>query len=95
MAYEKSTVTHKTFKTSNSYTLQLIFKIMLSQSSNYFQAKEELNSASISQNSYKSIIHIYNEKLNEEMNRSLSLEQEKIHWENEYKLLCKKKESVS
>lgn len=28
------------------------------------------------------------------MNRSLSLEQEKIHWENEYKLLCKKKENV-
>jgi len=68
---------------------------MFSQSLNYFQAKEELNSASISQNSYKSIIHVYNEKLNEEMNRSLSLEQEKIHWENEYKLLCKKKESVS
>ncbi|CAI6359702.1 unnamed protein product [Macrosiphum euphorbiae] len=58
------------------------------------QAKEELNSASISQNSYKSIIHVYNEKLNEEMNRSLSLEQEKIHWENEYKLLCKNKESI-
>jgi len=29
------------------------------------------------------------------MNRSLSLKQEKIHWENEYKLLCKKKEIVS
>lgn len=68
---------------------------MFSQSTNYFQAKEELNSASISQNSCKSIIQVYNEKLNEEMNRSLSLEQEKIHWENEYKLLCKKKESVS
>ncbi|KAL5237924.1 hypothetical protein ACI65C_005334 [Semiaphis heraclei] len=59
------------------------------------QAKEELNSASISQNSYKSVIHVYNEKLNEEMNRSLSLEQEKNRWENEYKLLCKKKEIVS
>ncbi|KAF0736578.1 TTKRSYEDQ domain-containing protein, partial [Aphis craccivora] len=58
------------------------------------QAKEELNSPSISQNSYKSIIQVYNEKLNEEMNRSLSLEQEKIHWENEYKLLCKKKENI-
>ncbi|XP_015368349.1 PREDICTED: uncharacterized protein LOC107164873, partial [Diuraphis noxia] len=59
------------------------------------QAKEELNSTSISQNSYESIIHVYNEKLNEEINRSLSLEQEKMHWENEYKLLCKKKEIVS
>lgn len=29
------------------------------------------------------------------MNRSLSLEQEKIHWANEYKFLCKKKEGVS
>ncbi|XP_025207293.1 uncharacterized protein LOC112603087 [Melanaphis sacchari] len=58
------------------------------------QAKEELNSPLISQNSYKSIIQVYNEKLNEEMNRSLSLEQEKIHWENEYKLLCKKKENI-
>lgn len=28
------------------------------------------------------------------MNRSLSLEQEKNRWENEYKLLCKKKEIV-
>lgn len=29
------------------------------------------------------------------MSRSLSLEQEKVHWENKYKLLCLKNEGVS
>lgn len=28
------------------------------------------------------------------MNKSLLLEQEKLHWENEYKLLCKKYDDV-
>lgn len=38
---------------------------------------------------------MYNDKLNQEINKSLCLEQEKIHWENEYKLLAKKHEDVS
>lgn len=38
---------------------------------------------------------MYNEKLNEEMNKSLCLEREKTHWENEYNLLAKKYEDVS
>ncbi|VVC24147.1 Uncharacterised domain KLRAQ/TTKRSYEDQ, C-terminal [Cinara cedri] len=59
------------------------------------QATEKLFSMSISQNKYDDIIQSYNEKLNQEMNRSLSLEQEKLHWENEYKLLCKKYDDIT
>lgn len=61
----------------------------------YFQTKEELNSTAISQHSYEQMIDIYNQKLNAEMNKSVSLEKDKNHWENEYKLLYKKHESVS
>jgi len=60
----------------------------------WVKAKKELDSGSISQKSYENIIRVYNEKLNQEMNRSLSLEQEKIHWENEYKLISKNNKNV-
>lgn len=49
---------------------------------------------SISQNKYDNLLQSFNEKLNQEMNKSLSLEQEKLYWENEYKLLCKKYDDV-
>lgn len=56
-----------------------------------FQAIEELNS----QNNNDTLIHVYNEQLNKEMKKSLSLEQEKMRWENEYNLLYKKYMDVS
>lgn len=49
----------------------------------------------ISENCSAKIIHLYKEKLSHEMNRSLSLEQEKMHWENEFRLLSKKNKGVS
>lgn len=43
----------------------------------------------MTQSSYNNIIQMFNEKLNKEMGKSLSLELEKNQWENDYKLLCK------
>jgi len=90
LAYEKSFSAYEIFKTSK-INLKFYFQYTVLICCCKFQAIEELNS----QKNNDTLIHVYNEQLNKEMKKSLSLEQEKMHWENEYNLLYKKYMDVS
>ncbi|XP_050438669.1 uncharacterized protein LOC126844478 [Adelges cooleyi] len=83
------------FYTNSQMDMHWHLKNLLLHANISKEAKKDLTSPLIANECFEKALKIYNDKLNEEMDKSKQLENEKIHWETEYKLLQQKYEKVT